>query len=99
MTNKLENPYPRIFTSINAFYKFKNLLDEFGNGAENIANYSFVFHKMKRDRLIFDDYQQTQFIYFLLDFDINIRRIKPKSQLGKTELRESIYNKVKNTLE
>ncbi|WP_396191857.1 hypothetical protein [Flavobacterium sp.] len=99
LTNKLENPYPRIFTSINAFYKFKNLLDEFGNGAENIANYSFVFHKMKRDRLIFDDYQQTQFIYFLLDFDINIRRIKPKSQLGKTELRESIYNKVKNTLE
>ena len=88
-----ENPYPRIFTSINAFYKFKNLLDEFGNGAENVANYSFVFHKMKRDRLIFDDYQQTQFIYFLLDFDINIRRIKPKSQLGKTELRESIYNK------
>lgn len=88
-----ENPYPRIFTSINAYYKFKNLLDEFGNGAENVANYSFVFHKMKRDRLIFDDYQQTQFIYFLLDFDINIRRIKPKSQLGKTELRESIYNK------
>jgi hypothetical protein len=89
-----ENPYPRIFTSINAFYKFKNLLDEFGNGAENVANYSFVFHKMKRDRLIFDDYQQTQFIYFLLDFDINISRVKPKSQLGKTELRESIYNKV-----
>jgi hypothetical protein len=88
-----ENPYPRIFTSINAYYKFKNLLDEFGNGAENVANYSFVFHKMKRDRLIFDDYQQTQFIYFLLDFDINISRIKPKSQLGKTELRESIYNK------
>lgn len=89
-----ENPYPRIFTSINAFYKFKNLLDEFGNGTENVANYSFVFHKMKRDRLIFDDYQQTQFIYFLLDFDINISRVKPKSQLGKTELRESIYNKV-----
>lgn len=91
---KPTNPYPRIFTSIKAFEKFKNLLDEFGNGSENLANYSFVFHRMKRDKLIFDDIQQTQFVFFLLDFDINISRIKPKSQLGNNDLREGIYNRI-----
>ena len=49
---------------------------------------------MKKDNLIFDDYQQTQFMYFLLDFDINIKRIKPKSQLGNNDLREGIYNRI-----
>jgi hypothetical protein len=92
--DKEENPYPRIFTTIKAFNKFKNLVGEFGNGNENLANYSFVYHRMKRDNLIFDDYQQTQFMYFLLDFDINIKRIKPKTQLGNNDLRESIYNRV-----
>lgn len=91
---KPTNPYPRIFTSIKAFEKFQNLLDEFGNGSENLANYSFVFHRMKRDKLIFDDFQQTQFVFFLLDFDINISRIKPKSQLGNNDLRVGIYNRI-----
>lgn len=89
-----ENPYPRIFTTIKAFNKFKNLVDEFGNNKENLANYSFVYHRMKKDKLIFDDYQQTQFVFFLLDFDINISRIKPKSQLGNNDLREGIYNRI-----
>ena len=93
-TNEETNEYPRIFTTTKAFNKFKNLLDEFGNTKENLANYSFVYHRMKRDNLIFDDYQQTQFIYFLIDFDINIKRIKPKTQLGNNDLRESIYNRV-----
>lgn len=93
-SEKEENPYPRIFTTTKAFNKFKNLVDEFGNTKENLANYSFVYHRMKRDNLIFDDYQQTQFMYFLLDFDINIKRIKPKTQLGNNDLRESIYNRV-----
>uniref|UniRef100_UPI00404A0FA8 hypothetical protein n=1 Tax=Flavobacterium sp. TaxID=239 RepID=UPI00404A0FA8 len=88
------NPHPRIFTSTEAYNKFKNLLDEFGDTDENLANYSFVFHRMKRDNFIYDDYQQTQFVFFLLDFDINISRIKPKSQLGKNDLRESIYNRI-----
>lgn len=93
--NKLnDNPYPRIFTTTKAFNKFKNLVVEFGNTKENLANYSFVFHRMKKDNLIFDDYQQTQFVYFLLEFDINISRIKPKTQLGNNDLRESIYNRI-----
>ncbi|WP_366182990.1 hypothetical protein [Flavobacterium ovatum] len=88
------NLYPRIFTSDKAFHKFKNLVEAFGNGDEKLADYSFVFHRMRKDKLIYDDYQQTQFVYFLLEFNINISRIKPKTQLGKSDLRESIYNRV-----
>ena len=71
------------------------MLDEFGNGDENLANYSFVYHRMVKDKFIYEDYKQTEFMFFLLDFNINIKRIKPKNQLGKTDLRESIYNSVK----
>ena len=78
-----ENPYPRIFTSNKAFDKFKKLLDEFGNTKENLVNYSFVFHRMKRDGLIYDDFQKLQFTYFLLKFEINIDRIKPMKEIGK----------------
>jgi hypothetical protein len=93
-TTNEENPYPRIFTSIKAFEKFKNLLDEFGNTKENLANYSFVFHRMKRDELIYDDFQKLQFTYFLLKFDINIDRIKSMKEIGKIEYREGIYNRI-----
>lgn len=95
LKNKLENPYPRIFTTNKAFDKFKYLVDEFGNTKENLANYSFVFHRMKRDGLIYDDFQKLQFTYFLLKFEINIDRIKSIKEIGKLEYRESIYMKAK----
>lgn len=90
-----ENPYPRIFTSLNGFNKFQKLVDEFGNTKQNLSNYSFVYHRMIKDKLIYADYKQTEFVYFLHDFNISIDRIKPKSQLGKADLRESIYNNIK----
>lgn len=90
-----ENPYPRIFTSHKAFDKFKKLKEEFGNTKQNLSNYSFVYHRMVKDKLIFEDYKQTEFVFFLLNFEINISRIKPKNQLGNNDFRESIYNSVK----
>jgi hypothetical protein len=98
--NKLEstdnsNPYPRVFTSHKAFDKFKKLKEEFGNTKQDLSNYSFVYHRMVKDKLIYDDYKQTEFVFFLLDFDVNISRIKPKTRLGNNDLRESIYNSLK----
>lgn len=90
-----ENLYPRIFTSHKGFDKFKKLREEFGNTKQNLSNYSFVYHRMVKDKFIFEDYKQTEFVFFLLNFDINISRIKPKTQLGNNDLRESIYNSVK----
>lgn len=90
-----ENPYPRIFKNSKAFQVFKNLLDEFGTDKDNLANYSFVYHRMKKDELIYDDFQKLQFTYFLLNFNIKIDRIKRIGDIGKIELRESIYTKAK----
>nr|WP_315232681.1 hypothetical protein [uncultured Flavobacterium sp.] len=90
-----DNLYPRIFTSHKAFDKFKKLREEFGNTKQNLSNYSFVYHRMVKDKFIFEDYKQTEFVFFLLAFDINISRIKPKTQLGNNDLRESIYNSLK----
>ena len=89
------NPYPRIFISHKGFDKFKKLKEEFGNTKQNLSNYSFVYHRMIKDKLIYDDYKQTEFVFFLLDFDVNISRIKPKNQLGNNDLRESVYNSLK----
>src|SRR5690606_34599338 len=58
---KNDNPYPRIFKTLNAFNIFKKLVDEFGSNNENLANYSFVYHRMKKDELIYDDFQKLEF--------------------------------------
>jgi hypothetical protein len=89
------NIYPRIFTSINAFNRFEKLLEKFGSSDENLANYSFVYHRMIGDGLIFEDFQKVQFVYFLLDFDINIDRIKRIEDIGKITFRDNIYNQTK----
>lgn len=90
-----ENLYLRIFTSHKGFNKFKKLKEEFGNTKQNLSNYSFIYHRMIKDKLIYEDYKQTEFVFFLLDFNVNISRIKPKTQLGNNDLRESIYNSLK----
>ena len=91
------NPYPRIFKDKTAYSLFEKLVEEFGNTKENLSNYSFVYHRMKRDKLIFDDYQKLQFAYFLMDFNISIDRIKRIEEIGKTAYRESIYSNAKST--
>ena len=95
---KLENKYPRIFTSQKAFEFFDRLKEEFGNSKKALADYSFIYHRMKKDRLIFDDYKQTEFVYFLLEFGINVGRVKPLSQQGNSDYRAGIYNRVKDLM-
>lgn len=88
------NPYPRIFSNDHAYNKFKSLLAEFGIVDKTLANYSFVFHRMKKDLLLFDGLRQIEFIDMLSSFNIHLDRLKPQSQLGNNDFRESIYNKV-----
>lgn len=90
-----DNPYPKIFKNYAAYTIFLNLFNEFGNTKENLANYSFVFHKMTYEDLIYSDLKQLSYFSFLNEFDISIDRIKPYSNIGKIRYRESIYTKVK----
>ena len=94
ITNE-KNPYPKVFKDYRAFTIFNNLLNEFGNTAENLSNYSFVFHKMTYEDLIHFDVKQQSFFDVLDKFDITISRIKPLSDIGKIAYRESIYAKAK----
>jgi hypothetical protein len=89
------NKYPRIFKNDFAFSIFLGLNKEFGNTIEILANYSYVFHKMTYEDLIHFDLQQKTYIDMLSDFDISIDRIKPKAEIGKIALRDSIYDKIK----
>jgi hypothetical protein len=93
-----QNPYPRIFKSFEAYTTFDNLYNKFENSNQNLANYSFLFHRMKKDNLIYDNIKHIEFIDFLSLFDIHIDRIKPLTQLGNNLLRESTYNSNKSTL-
>lgn len=86
------NPYPRIFSNKIAYNKFTSLMEKFGIHGKNLANYSFVFHRMKKDLLIFDGLKTIEFIDMLSSFDIHLDRLKPQAQLGNIDYREGIYN-------
>jgi hypothetical protein len=92
---ELTNPYPRIFKDYYSYSVFKKLNDEFGNTKENLSNYSYVFYKMTYEGLIHFDLLHKTYIEMLSTLDIAIDRIKPKSEIGKIALRDSIYAKVK----
>lgn len=92
-TNK--NQYPRIFKDCYSYSVFKKLFEEFGNEKECLANYSYVFYKMTYEGLIHIDLVHKSYIEMLSDFDIFIDRIKPKGDIGKIALRDSIYSRVK----
>lgn len=92
---ELTNPYPRIFKDYYSYSVFKKLNDEFGNTKENLSNYSYVFYKMTYEGLIHFDLLHKTYIEMLSTLDIAIDRIKPKSEIGKIALRDSVYAKVK----
>lgn len=92
---ELTNPYPRIFKDYYSYSVFKKLYDEFGNTKENLSNYSYVFYKMTYEGLIHFDLLHKTYIEMLSTLDIAIDRIKPKSEIGKIALRDSVYAKVK----
>jgi hypothetical protein len=89
------NPYPRVFKDYYSYSVFIKLYDEFGNKKECLSNYSYVFYKMTYDGLIHFDLLHKSYIEMLSDFDISIDRIKPKGDIGKIALRDSIYSRVK----
>ena len=53
---------------------------------------------MKYDGLIHFDLLDKTFTDMLLDFDINIDRIKSQKYIGKIAYRESIYSKAKQSI-
>lgn len=57
-----ENPHSRIFKSINAFNLFESLKEELIKNASTIlADMSFIFRAMHKDKFIYDDIKESAF--------------------------------------
>lgn len=89
------NKYPRIFKDNKSYTIFFKLVESFGKDKECLSNYSYVFYKMTYEGLIHYDIPHKTYIEMLSEFDIYIDRIKPKADIGKIALRDSIYSKIK----
>jgi len=59
------NPYPRIFTGVLGWELFKYLQGEIKTN--ELAEYSYIFHQLKYDKLIYDDIKHGEFIKFVND--------------------------------
>uniref|UniRef100_UPI00404BA05B hypothetical protein n=1 Tax=Flavobacterium sp. TaxID=239 RepID=UPI00404BA05B len=90
-----ENPEPLVFKSFKAFLVFEKYFERFPVSPQNLTNYSFLFHKMKLDKLIHEEAKQIAYFNFLSKYDIFIERIKPLSQIGNKNIKEEIYNNCK----
>ncbi|WP_339888924.1 hypothetical protein [uncultured Flavobacterium sp.] len=90
-----ENPEPLVFKSFNAFLVFEKYFERFPVSPQNLTNYSFLFHKMKLDKLIHEEAKQIAYFNFLSKYDISIERIKPMTQIGNKNIKEQIYNNCK----
>ena len=91
----LENPEPLVFKDYKAYEVFKNYYDKFGNTSQNLVNYSFLYHKLKYDKLIHEESKQTAFFNYLGTLGIFIDRVKPLSQIGNQKIKEEFYSNCK----
>lgn len=90
-----QNPYPRIFTSLEAFQLCKNLMKN--NVTKNqLADVSFYFNEMKRDEYIFKNIQQKEFLEYLqIEHDIPLEKLRPDGY-NVTDAKKQIYTTVKS---
>ncbi|OFX58614.1 MAG: hypothetical protein A2066_10445 [Bacteroidetes bacterium GWB2_41_8] len=70
------NPYPRIFVSGIAYKLFKHWQEQV-SGNTHLAEYSFIYRAMIKDRYIFENVRSTEFIDFLnTNFEVTLSEIK-----------------------
>jgi hypothetical protein len=96
-SNIPENPYPRIFVSIEAFHFFKKLKELVCNKERTkLADYSFVFRQMQYDKYIYKEIQESEFRNFLSDeYEIELGKLKTLPNCSPSK-KVSLYNFLKN---
>jgi hypothetical protein len=90
-----EYPHHRIFMSAKAWDFFQILKTDFVTN--ELADYSYIFHKMKSDGFIYDDIKQLEFIDWLSDtFNIELNASQLKSfGVSRNDKKEKIYTSIK----
>ena len=93
---KETNPFPRIFTSINAYRLFEGFKERIRPRYE-LADYSFIYRQMQRDKLIYDSVGDSEFVKFLFD-NYKVTSISKTKQLinCSTDLKLNIYSSLKD---
>lgn len=82
-TKEEGNPHPRIFTTVKAWQFFQHLKDNFVTN--DLADYSYIFHKMKSDGFLFNEIKHLEFIDWLKDaFSIELNATQLKSYYNST---------------
>ncbi len=93
---KTKTNYLRIFKENNAFDFFLKLKENLCiNSRTNLADYSFVFRRLQKDDLIYNDINEKTFREFLFDeYEINLDKLKIL-EYCTTNNKESLYNLLK----
>ncbi|TXD48665.1 hypothetical protein [Polaribacter sp. IC073] len=88
-----ENPYPKIFSNNKAYLLFQKLHEAYKDEKKDQANYSFIYYRMKADKLILCT--GKYFINFLIEFDITPSKIDSRQ---KNELNNKVpfYNNTRD---
>lgn len=91
--NTSENPNLRIFKNIDSFLLFEKLkLEICKNERTKLADYSFVFRRLKKDDLIYNDISEKTFRDFLFnEYEIILDKLKTL-EYSSTENKETLYN-------
>jgi hypothetical protein len=95
-----QNEEPRVFTNDYAFAVFLECYESFYHQGKNeLANFSFLFHKMRSDGLIHYDAKQLSYIDFIVSKGIILDRLKPIKSIGNIEYKEEIYHSNKDKIQ
>lgn len=94
-----QNEAPTVFKNDYAFAVFMECYESFYHqGKSELADFSFVFHQMKKDGLIHYDVKQLSYIDFIASKGIVLDRLKPFKNIGNLEYKEEIYNSNRNKI-
>jgi hypothetical protein len=94
---EIENPYPKIFVDAEAYLLFINLhaIFNYKDSNTHLADYSFIYRQMHKDKLILDKFKPQQYINWLDEtFGITIGNLKPL--LPTPLLKMNIYDFAKS---
>lgn len=92
---EIENPFPRIFKSLNGFKLFEYLKNNIVRDRYQLADYSFIFRHMQKDGYIYS-ISEKEFREFLSDnFEIHLDKLKPEGYC-ETDSKTSSYFTAKN---
>ena len=91
----IPNTHKRIFPTDFAYNCFEHLRAIVSN---DLADYSFIYRKMIKDKLIFESVGESEFRYFLdKNCEVSIGKMK-QLYLCSTETKEQLYTTIKDSI-